>query len=530
MLLLACSSVAGLQVFRAAINDHALAVQIALGAERRRLISRAVLEGVLLALAGFAGSIFVAWVTTIWLVSTAPLDVPRLDTTRLTTSSVALFMAGLTAIVGVLASVWPALFVGRVDAGRTLTFGARTVMQPRERRLQRIVVGWQVAVAVVLLAGASLFMRSVQTLDRTDVGFRAEGLVSLEVEPSFKELERWDTFYDALLSRTREVPGIANAGAVYLRPLSGRIGNDSIPVLAGQEGWSENAPWRRNPRANLESATPGYFRTLGTPVLRGRDFAPADLASAPEVIIVSASAAARYWPDQDPIGQRLIVATQRSPPMGDELRWQTVVGVVADVRYRGLLDPRLDIYLAAAQSTMRVKHLLVRITGPGEPVIARVRAIARELDPGVHLGEVVLMGDALARESAPWRFAMRVLSFFGGLAVVLAIVGLIGVVWLVVALRRRELGIRAALGATPNQLREHVLTDVLWTAATATIVGVLGALAAGRFLEGFLVGISARDPLSLAVAAAITLCAGAIGCLLAARGAARTDAADALRT
>jgi putative ABC transport system permease protein len=529
MVLLACSSIAGLQVFRAAIGDHALAIHLALGAERRSLIARTVLEGVLLAFAGFIAAIVLTSMTTDWLVSTAPLDVPRLDRVRLASYPVALFMVGLTAIVGVLASLWPALFVGRIDAGRTLTTGARTVMHPRERRLQRLVVGWQVAMAVVLLAGAAPFVRSVQRLDRTDVGFRAEGLLSIEVEPSLKEIERWDAFYDALLSRTGELAGVANAGAVYLRPLSGPIGNDTIPVLFGQEGLDENAPWQRNPRANTESVTPGYFRTLGIPLLRGRDVASTDVAAAANVVIVSASAAARYWPGRDRIGQWLVVATQRAHGGGNELRWQTVVGVVGDVRYRGLMDPRLDIYLPAAQSTMRVKHLLIRITVPAEPVIARVRAIARELDPGVHIGEVVLMSDALARESAPWRFAMRVLSFFGGLAAALATIGLIGIVWLVVAMRRRELGIRAALGASPNQLRRHVLSDALWTTSAATIVGILGALAVGRVLEGFLVGTAAHDPLSLIGAAAITVCAGGIGCLLAAQGAARTGPTEALR-
>jgi predicted permease len=529
MVLLACSSISGLQVFRAAIRDRALAVHLALGAERRSLIARAVLEGALLAFAGFIAAIVVASATTNWLVSTAPLDVPRLDTTRLANYPVALFMVGLTAIVGALASLWPALFVGRIDAGLTLTTGARTVMHPRERRLQRVVVGWQIAVAVVLLAGAALFVRSVQSLDRTDVGFNADGLLSIEVEPSLKEIERWDAFYAGLLSRTGELSGVENAGAVYLRPLSGPIGNDTIPVLFGQQGWDENAPWRRNPRANTESVTPGYFRTLGIPLLRGRDVAPTDAAAAPNVVIVSASAAARYWPGRDPIGQRLVVASMRERGDGQELLWQTVVGVVGDVRYRGILDPRLDIYLPAAQSTMRVKHLLIRTTGPAEPIIARVRAIARELDPGAHLGEVVLMSDALARETAPWRFAMRVLIFFGGLAAALATIGLIGIVWLVVAMQRRELGIRAALGATPSRLRAHVLAGALWTTSAATIVGVLAALAVGRLLAGVLVGTPAHDPVSLVGAAAITICAGAAGCLLAANGAARTSPTDALR-
>ena len=529
MVLLACTSVAGLQVFRAAIGDHALAVHMALGADRRRLFARAVLEGLLLAVGGFIGAIVIAFLTIHWLVATAPLDVPHLATARLTNWPVALFMTALTAITGVLASVWPAVFVGRIDAGRTLTSGARAVMHPRERRLQRMVVGWQVAVAVVLLAGAALFVRSVQTLDRTDVGFRAEGLLSIDVEPSWREFERWDTFYDALLSRTGELPGVADAGAVYLRPLSGPIGNDTIPVLAGQEGLGENAPWRSNPRANIEAITLGYFRTLGIPLLGGRDFAPSDVAAAPNVVIVSASAAARYWPGRDPIGQRLVVATQRAPGTREEPRWQTVVGVAGDARYRGLLDPRLDIYLPATQSTMRVKHLLVRTAGPVDPVIATVRAIARELDPGVHVGEIVLMRDALARESAPWRFAMWVLSFFGALAAVLATVGLVGIVWLVVATRRRELGVRTALGATPNQLRRHVLTDAMWTTSAATLVGLLGALGVGRVLAGFVVGTSAHDPISLAGAATVTLCAGGIGCLVAAQGAIRISPADALR-
>ncbi|HET9267044.1 MAG TPA: ABC transporter permease, partial [Vicinamibacterales bacterium] len=483
MVLLACSSIAGLQVFRAALADRALAVHLALGAMRRRLVTRAIAEGLLLALAGVAGALAVATVAVTWFVSAAPLDIPRLGTTRLTTLPVMAFMALVAATVGVLAGVWPALFVSRIDASGTLTSGARAVMHPRERRFQRLVVGWQVAVAVVLLAGAALFVRSVQTLDRTDVGFRADGLVALEVKSSFREAERSDVFYDALLSRTRDLPGVTAAGAMYLRPLSGPIGNDSIPVLAGQEGLGENAPWRRNPRANLESIVPGSFQALGVPIVSGRDFTPADTMGARDAVIVSASAAARYWPGRSAIGQRLVVAGQRNPPPED-LRWQTVVGVVGDVRYRGLLDPRLDIYLPAAQSSMRVKDMVVRMSGDPESVIARVRAIARELDPGVFVGEIALMKDALARESAPWRFAMRILTFFGALAALLATVGLVGVVWLVLAIRRRELGVRAALGATPAQLQLHVLRDAAWTGAVATLVGTLGALAFGRVLGG----------------------------------------------
>jgi predicted permease len=529
MVLLACSSVAGLQVFRAALADRALAVHLALGAARRRLMARAITEGLLLALAGVGGACVVAALGVRWLVATAPIDVPNLETAGVTNTPVLTFLATLAAMVGVLAGVWPALFVGRIDASRTLTSGARAVMHPRERRFQRLVVGWQVAVAVVLLAGAAFFTRSVRTLDRTEVGFRPDGLASVEIQPSFREIERSDVFYDTLLARIRALRGVTAAGALALRPLSGPIGNDTVPVLAGQEGLGENAPWRRNPRANIESVAPGSFRVLGVPLVSGRDFASADAAGARDVVIVSASAAARYWPGRSAIGQRLVVATQRNPPPPQNLRWQTVVGVVGDVRYRGLLDPRLDIYLPAAQSTMRVKDVLLRTSGEADLVMARVRAIARELDPGVFVGEAVLMTDALARESAPWRFAMRLLTFFGGLAAVLAASGLVGVVWLVVAVRRRELGVRATLGATPAHLRRHVLVDALWTSGVATVVGVLAALVLGRSLAGLLVGVSGYDPVSLIGAAAITLGGGVAGCLLAAQGAARVSPADALR-
>jgi putative ABC transport system permease protein len=529
MVLLGCSSVAGLQVFRAALADRALAVHLALGAARHRLVARAIAEGLCLALAGVAGALAVAALAVRWFVSTAPFDVPRLGTAGVANVPVLAFMGLLGAAAGVLAGVWPALFVTRIDPGRTLTAGARAVMQPRERLWQRIVVGWQVAVAVVLLAGAALFVRSVRTIDRIDGGFRPNGLMSLEIQSSFREIERADVFYDALLSRTRDLPGVTAAGALYLRPFSGPIGNDTVPVLAGQEGLGENAPWRRNPRANLESVMPGSFRALGVPLLNGRDFTAADSAGGREVVIVSASAAARYWPGRDPLGQRLVVATQRDPPAPNELRWQTVVGVVGDVRYRGLLDPRLDIYLPAAQSTMRVKDVLVRTPADPALVVGSIRAIARELDPGVFVGEVVLMSDAMARESAPWRFAMRVLTFLGGLAAVLATVGLVGIVWLVMAMRRRELGVRAALGATPAQLRRHVLLDAVWTGGAATTVGVLAALALAHSVAGFLVGISARDPVSLLTAAAITFGAGLLGCVAAAHGAARVGPAEALR-
>jgi predicted permease len=529
MVLLACSSAAGLQLFRSAQQDRAFAIRLALGASRSRLVRRSLIDSALVSTASVVGSVAVAWAVTRALVAAAPLDVPRLATATVGAPAVLVVMLILAAATGMLSSVWPSTFIGGVDAGRTLTAGARAAMHPRERRLQRFIVGWQVAVAVILLSGAALFVRSVQRLDRTVLGFNPEGLVSVEVEPSVNDLDRWDQFYDALLARVGRLPHVTSAGAVYLRPLSGPIGNDTIPVLAGQEGLGADAPWRGNPRANLEAVTPDYFRTIGTRLLVGRGFTRDDRAASPNVVIVSASAAARYWPGRDPINQPILVPTQRAAGSREQPRWQTVVGVVEDVRYRGITDPRLDLYLPAAQSTSRVKHLLVRSRGTPLQVAADVRAIARDLDPQVHVGEITTMDEALARETAPWRFAKHVLGACGALAAVLATVGLLGQVSLVVSLRRRELGIRAALGATPGRLRAHVLSEAARTSATATLVGVLGALALGRLVAGLLVETTPHDPVSIGGAAALTLAASLVGCLLPARRAAASDPTQALR-
>jgi predicted permease len=529
MVLLACSSVAGLHLFRSARQDRHIAIQLALGASRDRLIRRSLMESALLSLGGAAGTFAVAWLVTRAFVFTAPVDVPRLNDVSILAVPALVVMALLALVTGAVSGIWPAIFVGRVDAGRTLAFGIRAAMHPRERLIQRVVVGWQVAVAVVLLSGAALFTRSVQQLDRTPLGFHADGLVSIELQPAAPQLERWDQFFDALRARLDALPHVVGAGAVALRPLGGPVGNDTIPVFNGQEGLGPDAAWRHNPRGNLQPVTPGYFQTLGTRLLAGRDFTPADVAASPNVVIVSASAAARYWPGRDPIGEPIVVATQRLPGSRDELRWMTVVGVVEDVRYRGIVDPRLDIYLPAAQSTIRVAHLLVRTTGDPAGAMTDVAAIARDLDPGVVIGEMSTMSDVVARETAPWRFAMRVLSLFGLLAAVLATAGLVGLVSLVVALRRRELGIRAALGASPGRLRAHVLSDTIRTAAVAATIGTVAALFLGRFVARLLVDTPAHDLLSIGGAVAGTLTAGLVGCLVPAARAAATDPAEVLR-
>jgi predicted permease len=530
MLLLACASVSGLHVFRFAAHDRMLAIQLALGASKRRLIRRSFIETAWLASAAAMASVVIASVITRALILATPVDVPRLKTATIATSSVLALIASFAAIATVLTGIWPVLFINHVDPGRTLTSGAKTAMHPHERALQRIVVGWQVAVAVVLLTGAALFVRSIQRLDGMALGFVGDGLVSVNVEPSFQDLARWDQFYEALLARTARLPHVRSAAAVYLRPLSGPIGDDTIPVFEGQQGASgEDAPWRSNALANLETVTPGYFQTLGTRLVAGRDFTSEDRDTSPNVVIMSASAARRYFQGRDAIGQRIVVPSQRTPGTIDNPRWQTVVGVVEDVRYRGITDPRLDLYLPAKQSKNRVKYVMARTNGDSGPVLAGIRTAAQELAPTVYVGDTSVMTDVVARETGPWRFAMRLLAGFGITAATLAALGLVGLVSLAVSLRQRELGIRAALGATPNRLRLHVLADGLISSAAGALVGLLVALVLGRVIGHFLVETSPRDPVAFIGAVALMIGVGTVACLIPAQRAATRDPAEALR-
>jgi len=529
MVALVCASVGGLQLFRAARQDRALAVHLALGASRWRLVRRSLLETAGIIAAGSLGSLIVAsWLTTA-LVAAAPVGISRLDAARTTSATVLLAMLAVAGVAAAITSVAPAMLVGRVSVAPILIAGSRAALHPRERLLQRLVVGSQIAVAVVLLTGASLFVRSVRHLDRTPLGFDPHGLMSVELLPSDSAPEAWDRVVGAVTARVGALPHVDDVAAIARRPLSGPIGNDTQPVLKGQEGLGPDAAWRRNPRVNLQSATPGYFRTAGIRLLAGRDFVEADVAASPNVVIVGRSAAARLWPGRDPLGAQIVVATQRQPGTLEPLRWQTVVGVADDVRYRGIRDPRLDVYLPALQSTLRVRHLMVRGAGTAARVIDEVRDIARAVDPGVLIGEAVAMEQELARETAPWRFAMRVLVGLGGTAAVVAATGLTGLLSLVVTLRRRELGIRASLGATPARLRGHVLHETMRVGVAAAAVGGAVALAGGRLITGLLVEVAPHDAISMTVAIVVTLMLSVAASLVPAAQAARSDPSTILR-
>ncbi len=527
MLVIACANVAGLQVSRAARRERALSIRVALGASDRDLVASSVAETVLLTGAAFVGAIAVALVALRGLLSMAPAGVPRLDAVRLFSVPVLAWCLTVTLATLVLCGVWPALRARRVDAVRVLAHGAFTIDR-RSRHVQRAIVIGQISIAVMLLSGVGLFVRTVRGLDRAVLGFDPHQLVVVNVTPSTDNLSRWNTFYDTLLARLQALPDIQGAGAMSLRPLSGAIGWDTQPLYPGQNPRDPRAV-ASNPYLNLEIVTPGYFETMGIRLIEGRVFSADDRPTAPGVVIVSDRAARRMWPGRNAIGQRVFDGTSTDVAAGQPIPWQTVIGVVDTVRYRGLDDVRFDMYRPAAQAVIRVQQVVVRTRLEPNAAVAAVRSVAQSIDSGARVSDMVRMDDVVAAESAPWRFLMRVFLAFAVLAGSLAVVGLGAVVALTASARRRELAIRAALGADRTRLRVVMLRDALPMLTLGLGLGLFASGALGRAVQHVLVGVRPTDPVALGAALVAAAAAGVLAIWLPVARAARVDPLESLR-
>jgi putative ABC transport system permease protein len=529
MLLIAAANVAGLQVSRASTHQRALAIRSALGASPGRLAAHVLAESAVLTALALAAALAVAWALLRLLLWLAPGNVPRLDDVSLLDPRVLAFGAAATFTTAVVCAMWPVLVARRIDASSVLAHGPSVASDVRGRRIQRTIVVAQVGTAVALLFGTTLFLRTVRGLDTTVLGFDPDRLLAVEVGTQTEDVVRWNAFTDRLLARVRTIPGVASAAMAMVRPLKGPIGWDNQPILPGQPV-KDPSTWGLNPHLNFVTVSPGYFATMGTRLVRGRAFTEADGTTAPGVVIVNETAARRLWPGQEPIGQRLREPTYRlGAKDAPEGAWQTVVGVVQDARFRGLNDVRLDLYAPVTQSHNRAGTLMIRTDRGLEGISAAVRSAVKEVDPAGAIGEAVTMRSVVDGESAPWRFLMRVFVAFAAVAAALAIVGLAAVITLAVAARRRELAIRAALGADAGRLRWLVLREALGLTGFGILLGVACAVGLGRGVAPVLIGVRPDDPLTLTV---IAIAAGAAGLLAAwwpARQAARTDPLRALR-
>ena len=384
----------------------------------------------------------------------------------------------------------------------------------------------QTALAVVLLVGATLTVRSFHAIQRVQLGFDPEGLVTFDVVVPDGKYKRDVNrrFYRQALERVRQLPGISEASAVYLRPFEfGPIGSGVAVVLEGQSP-RDRAAWRKQPSLNSEAVTPDYFRVMRIPLLEGRAFTERDDEHVPPVAIVSASAARRLWPGQNPIGKRLMASDDRTRE-----RWRTVIGVVGEVRYRGLMEASLDLYTPYGQSEDAVKHFIVNASGAPSSTLGPLRAQIRSLDPDAVVDAIRPMRVVVDRQVAPWRFAALLFSLLAALALVVAVAGIYALLAYHVAERTREIGIRMALGARQNQIVWFIVLRTSLALGAGLLTGVVTALVAGRPLNALLFGVTRADPASYAIVPVLLLVAAAVGAWRPIRHAVAIDPVVALR-
>lgn len=481
---IACANVSGLMLTRVARRERDRAVRQALGASRLTLTAEWVAETLVLAGAGgLAGLVMAKWLTSA-IVALAPEGIPRLDQVVLNLP-VAVFAGLVTTIVALLCGVAPARQAGSLDVVDALREDGRSSAGARALGLRSGLLVVQIGLAVLLLVGAGLILRSFAGLRQIDLGFDPDHVLSIQVDPRI-EPARQNAWVAELLGRISSHPQVEAAGAVYLRPLAlGPIGQGTQVVLDGQPDTADAAG--RNPMLNYQVATPDYFTAMRISLKRGRVFTVEDSAAAPRVAIVSESTAARLWPGREPIGQRFLTST--FVPGAGTKAWRTVVGVVSDVRYRGLGEVQLDMYDPAAQTPMAATDLVIRTAADPVALAGAIQAEARANRPEVIVSGITSMEAVVGRAMAPWRFASWVLGLFAALALLLAVVGLVSVISLDIAHRRREFAIRLALGARAGEVMTRVLRAMLVKVTLGAAAGLAAAAVLSQTLGTLLFGV-----------------------------------------
>ncbi|MGH9332421.1 MAG: ABC transporter permease [Vicinamibacteria bacterium] len=516
LVLIACANVANLLAFRALSRQRAFAIRLALGASRTSIARVLFAESLLLSAGGAALGLVLARAGVDSVLAIAPANLPQLSEVSID-ASVVTFAVLLALLTAVLSSILP---IARTESS-----------MKRGPSVSGGLVVWETALAVVVLVGAGLAAKSFFQLSRADLGFEPRGVVSFGVSPSdlrYSDGSKRKTFYSELLERLRALPGVDAVGAVLVRPY--RLG------VIGQDGWilTEGQPEearRENPVVNWQVATPDYFRAMGILLSRGRDFGPLDDERTPPVAVVGESLARRMWPGQDPIGRRL--RTLGLPPGEDgQPPWVTVVGVVADVRYRELDRARLNLYLSYRQVDPSPEGLNFVVRTSAEP-ISLAGALAREvrsLDPDEPVDSIASMEEVVWEAQAPWRFASVLFSSFALVAIGLTGLGVFSVLSRSVSERKRELGVRMAIGArVAHILRLTVGRAMKWTIFGLSI-GLAFAFPAVRLMGSLLFEVEPADPAVFSATGLFVLAVGLFASWIPARRAAAIDPSEALKS
>jgi putative ABC transport system permease protein len=527
VLLIACANIATLLLVRSAARTHETAIRVAIGASRWRIVRQSLADALVLSiLGGLAGVLLARW-TISGLVMLAPADVPRLDAVRFDGRTLGFAWTACLA-AAVLGGLFPGLHAWRWNVADALKLGGSRLTP--SRTLRRCFVVAQISVALMLLVGAGLVGRSFINLLNLDFGFNPTNVLTAEVTIPNATAVRNTAFYTALLERVRILPGVQSAGAIFLRPLEHTaIGLDASIFIDGQRIDPKYRDWEKNPRVNYEATTPDYFLAMQMSVLRGRAFIASDTDRAPQVVIISDGLARRLWPGQDALGKRLLRVGAPKDANGQPV-WSTVVGVVENARYRGITDVRFDLYVPYLQRPEDpVKHLMVRTSTDPLSLASAIRAEAVRLEPAALVEGVKSVDEMVGCAIAPWRFSASTLAFLSALALLLAIVGVYGIVSQSVADRVREIAVRIALGALPRDIVTLVLREGVLMMTAGIVLGSIIAIATSGVLSSLLFGVQPADPVTLLGMAALFMFVAVLAMLLPVRRALRIDPLVSLR-
>jgi len=524
VLLIACANVANLMLSRAAVREREISVRVALGAARARLVRQLLTESVLLAVIGAALGVGLAWVGLRVLTGLAPGDIPRLDQVRIDLRVLGVAL-GLAVVTGVAFGLAPALQSSRAAVGNALHEGVRGgTTGRRAQSLRRTLVAAQIALVVVLLTGAGLLMRSFVQLQRVDLGFRPDNLLTMRLSlpgAKYGTPEARLGLFDALLDRTRQLPGVQGAAFIEDIFLTATPTSTNFSI-DGREMTDEE----RGIEVPLDAVSPDYFRVMGIPLREGRTFTATDNRTAPPVVIINENMARRFWPNESVVGKRFKYGSADS-----QAPFMTVVGVVADMRRTGFDAPvRYETFRPHMQRAVGSLTLVVRTAGDPLRLAPSVRAQLKSIDAEQPVFEVASMDQLLSSMVAQRRFSMALLGTFAALALVLGIIGVYGVTAYLVAQRTREVGVRLALGAQPGQVVGMVVRQGMVVAAVGLLAGLAGAVAAGRLMTGLLYGVSPHDLWTLTGVTVVIAAATLVANWVPALRAAHVDPLTALRS
>ncbi len=524
LLLIAAANVGNLLLARSAAREREIAVRTAMGASRRRLVGQLLTESLVLAFAGGILGLLVAYWGVQLLIGLSPADLPRLENVGVD-ATVLGFAFLVSLLTGIVFGLVPALQVSRTPLVETLREGGRGLSGGRRgQRTRRALVVGEMALALVLLIGAGLLIQSFSRLRSIDPGFRSENVLTLQLALSGSEYGEPASvlaFWEQLLERVEALPAVTSAAAAsdVLLP---ELANSSNVTIEGRP----TPPAEETIEVPIDAVTPDFFRTLGTPLLRGRDFSASDDQEATRVAIINEAMARRFWPDTDPVGQRFRYGDEDS-----EGPWRTVVGVVADARRTSLeQEARPSTFLPLRQSSRSSMVVVVRTTGDPLALAGVVRREVRELAPNIPVAQVSTLEAMMGERLAQRRFSTLLLGFFSALALLLATVGVYGVIAFTVNQSTREIGIRMALGARSMDVLRLVLRQVSILVLLGIGIGVAAALALSRTLSGMLYGMSATDPGTYIGIALLLTAVALLASYLPARRATRVDPIVALRS